>query len=114
MVVEETSQEQAKPKRITTNFRGSSLFVRSSFIIGIITLFLTAAYTVTSGFLLHFGALPANIICSFTIALALSGIILGSISLRTSRNIYAIIGIVVNIVIIGLLILAIIVANRVA
>jgi len=114
MVVERSKEEQEKPKRITTNFRTSSLFVRRSFIIGMIVLFLAAVYTVTSGFLLHFGALPANIICSFTIALALSGIILGSISFRTSRNIYAIIGIVVDLVVIGFLIFEIIVANRVA
>lgn len=81
---------------------------------GIITIFLTIAYTVTSGFLLHFGALPLNIICSFTLVLALTGVILGSISFRFSRNIYAIIGIVVNLVIIGVQILAIIIGNRVA
>jgi len=111
MVVEKSREEPEKPKRITTNFRGSALFVRRSFIIGMIALFLAAVYTVTSGFLLHFGALPANIICSFTIALALSGIILGSISFRTSKNIYAIIGIVVDLVVIGFLITALIFVN---
>lgn len=112
--METTLNERKKEEipRKSNRFRTSSVFVRASFIIGIITLFLTAAFTVTSGFLLHFGALPANIICSFTIALALSGVILGSVSFRTSRNIYAIIGIVINIVIIGLLIPALIFANN--
>ncbi len=108
----EQKKEEIPPK--SKKFQTSSVFVRTSFIIGIITVALSIAYMGTSGFLLHFGALPLNIICSFTLALALSGVILGSISLRTNRNIYAIIGIVINIVIIGVQILFLVVGNNVA
>ncbi|HUT80200.1 MAG TPA: hypothetical protein VMZ29_03280 [Candidatus Bathyarchaeia archaeon] len=105
------NQKKEEIRSDSKHFQSSSVFVRTSFILGIITVFLTLVYIVTSGFLLHFGALPVNLICSVILALAVVGIILGAMSFRFSKNVYAIIGVIMNIVVLCVQILALIVGN---
>ncbi len=99
--METTSIEQEKTNRKVGKFQRSPLYIRSSFIIGIITVLLVVVYIVTAGFLWHYGPVPAYLFCSLTLALAVAGTILGGISFREGKNIYGILGFIFNLIVVG-------------
>ena len=88
------------------------MFVRASFIIGIITLLLVVVYIVTAGFLLHYGPIPLYLITSLILALAVAGAILGGISFREGKNVYGILGFIFNLIVIGSQIVALYVLHN--
>ena len=93
------NQEKEEIEYDSKRFHSSPVYAKIAFILCIVTVFLTLIYIFTSGFLLHFGALAVNLICSVILALTLVGIILGAMSFRFGKNVYAIIGLILNIVI---------------
>jgi hypothetical protein len=94
--------EEIKPESRATKFKESSISTRITFLLGIITLVLTAVYICTGGFLPNdFGKIPLYIIGSFFIALALAGVVFGIFSIQKDKNIYGIIGTSVSAIVLG-------------
>ncbi len=88
-------------------FRESHIFVRISFIIGIIVLILTAVQIFAGATLLYYfgyrlsdgSKLPLYLICSVILVFALIGTIFGGFTLRGEKNVYGILGFIFNVVI---------------
>lgn len=97
MVVEETSQEQAEPKRKEGKFRKSPILARRTFIIGImaLSLFLIYSSIIT---ILQRGIIVSIVFYSLFLVLALSGLIVGVFSFRHGKNIFGIIGFILSLI----------------
>lgn len=96
MVVEETSQEPVEPKRIAVKFRESSNFARLSFVIGVMTFFLTVILTGVGGLMLVYGKILTLAVISYLLAFDLVGLVLGYLSIREEKNVFGITGFFTN------------------
>jgi len=102
MVVEETSQEHVEPKRKEGKFRKSPILARRTYIIGItaFSLFLIC----WSIFVITQRGLIINIVLFFLfLLLALSGLIVGIVSFRDGKNVFGIIGFILNFILVATL-----------
>jgi len=97
MVVEETSQEPTEPKRTEGKFLNSPILARRTFIIAIIVysffLIYGAIFTITQR-----GPITAIVLNCLFILLAFSGLIVGIVSFRDGKNVFGIIGFILNLI----------------
>lgn len=102
MVVDETSQEPAEPKTMAGKFLNSPILARRTFIIGI-TAFSLFLIFVSIFTIIQRGIIYDLVLYSLFFVLALSGIIVGGISFRDGKNVFGIIGFILNIISVALL-----------
>ncbi len=102
MVNEETSQEPVEPKTMAGKFLNSPILARRTFIIGIaaFSLFLIFVSIFT---IIQRGIIYDLVLYSLFFVLAFSGIIVGGISFRDGKNVFGIIGFILNIISVALL-----------
>ena len=95
MEIEEASQEPVEPKRKEGKFRKSPILVRRTFIIAITAFSLFLIYGSIEA-IIQQGLLASIVLYSLFLVLALSGIIVGVISFRDGKNVFGIIGFILN------------------
>lgn len=83
-----------------SKFRRSPALARTSFINGIIVISITAIYVVIEA-IIQRGLIASYVIYSLILALALIGTILGGISFREGKNVYGIIGFILNLILVA-------------
>jgi len=102
MVLEEASQEPVKPIRKKGKFRKSPILARQTFIIGITAFSLYLIWWVI--FVITQRGLIINIVLIFLfLFLALSGLIVGIVSFRDGKNVFGIIGFILNFILVAVL-----------
>ena len=101
-------KQEEKANNKSSIFKNSSILVRISFIVGVVSLLITAIL-----FILMFSIQPyywiLYIIYSILIATGIGGITLSSIAFRNGKNVYNILGFIFNLIIVILFIIAIVV-----
>jgi len=106
----EPEVEDLRKKR----FANSAKYIKASFILGIVVLLLLVLYIFEAYYLWpivkripdYLKKLPTYVNGAFILAGALAGTILGGLSFRKERNIYGIIGFILNLVVMGFVIYA--------
>ena len=102
MVVEETSQEQVEPKTMAGKFLNSPILARRTFIIGITAFSLFLICWII--FVITQRGLIINIVLLFLfVLLAFSGLIIGIVSFRDGKNVFGIIGFILNFILVAVL-----------
>jgi len=97
-------------------FANSAKYIKASFILGIVVLLLSVVYGFEAYYLWpivkrlpdHLKKLPTYVNGAFILTGAVAGTILGGLSFRKERNIYGILGFILNLVVIGFVIYALI------
>jgi len=94
------------------SFTNSAKYIKASFILGIVVLLLSVALVFEASYLYpivkrlpdHLKKLPTYVNGAFILAAAVAGTILGGLSFRKERNIYGILGFILNLIVIGFVI----------
>ena len=111
----EPEVEELRKKR----FANSAKYIKASFILGIVVVLLTVAAVFATDYLspieknlpYHLKKLPAYVNIGLILALAIHGTILGGLSFRKERNIYGILGFIMNLIGVGFMVAAIIIVT---
>ncbi len=112
----EPKVEDLRKKR----FANSAKYIKATFILGIVVLLLSVLYVFEAYYLWpivkripdHLKKIPTYVNGAFILAGAVVGTILGGVSFRKERNIYGILGFILNLVVIGFVIFMFITTYR--
>ena len=104
----EPEAEDLRKKR----FANSAKYIKASFILGIVVLLLSVVYVFEASYLYpivkrlpdYLKKIPTYVNGAFILAGAVAGTILGGLSFRKERNIYGILGFILNLIVIGFVI----------
>ncbi len=97
-------------------FIDSAKYIKASFILGIVVLLLSVVYVFAWDYLspiidklpYQLKKLPVYLNGCFILAVAIVGTILGGLSFRKEKNIYGILGFILNFIVVGFIIFALI------